>query len=213
MNCLLMITSLMSFLTGRSAIAADPVVTNDDQHNEVYQRGSGRISPSMQLLGREPKVSQKVKEQILIGIKDLDAVTAYNPKNWAAFWIKGKGYQALGNYTAANAEFKASFGLQKENADVAREYAASCLELGLGDEAVSAARHAIALKPNDAGLHANLALALLISGKNAEAKNAILESLKMAPAGRISLAVSKIIDDVIAGKRGQPKTMGDLTKN
>ena len=205
-----MITSLMSFLTGRFAIAADPVVTNDDQHNEVYQRGSGRISPSMQLLGREPKVSQKVKEQILIGIKDLDAVTAYNPKNWASFWMKGKGYQALGDQKAANAEFKVSFAIQKENPDVAREYAASCLQLGDGEEAVSATQHAITLTPRDAGLHANLALALLISGKHEEARTAIVESLNMAPADRISLAVKKVIDEAASGKRRQPKTMADL---
>lgn len=145
-------------------------ITNDEQHNEVYKRGSQLISPHMQLLNRNPKVTKTVREEVSRGIRDLDAVTAYNPQNWAALWIKGKGYQLLGDHKAANSAFKGSFEIQRENPDVAREYAASCLELGYGLDAVRATEHAIQLKPNDAGLHANRALALLIDGRNTEAK-------------------------------------------
>lgn len=188
-------------------------VTNDKQHNEIYERGSQLISPHMQLLDRDPRVTKAVREQITRGIRDLDAVTTFYPGNWAAFWIKGKGYQVLGAHEAANQEFKASFDIQKQNPDVAREYALSCLELGHGDEAVRVAQHAIELTPDDAGLYANLALAFLINGKNNEAKEAIGRSLAMAPQDKISQAVKGIIDDIIAGKRQQPKTMSDLNKN
>jgi len=185
-------------------------ITNDDEHNEVYKRGSQLISPHMQLLDRNPKVTQAVREEVTEGIRDMDAVTAYNPQNWAAFWIKGKGYQVLGDHKAANSAFKASFQIQRENPDVAREYAASCLELGYGAEAIRAAEHAIQLAPRDAGLHANLAVALLIHGRNTEAKQAIDEALKMAPDDKISRALQRLIDDVLSGKRKQPKTMSDL---
>ncbi|MEM7146210.1 MAG: hypothetical protein AAF591_13820 [Verrucomicrobiota bacterium] len=188
------------------------VVTNDDEHNAIYERGSELISPHMQLLDRDPKVTKKVREQVSRGIADLDAVTAYNPENWAAYWIKGKGYQVLGEAQAANAEFKASFDIQKENPDVAREYASTCLDLGLGSEATRATEHAITLTPDDAGLHANLALAFLISGQNAEAKKAVDRSLQMSPDDQISQAVRKIVDEVIAGDRPQPKNMADLHK-
>ncbi|QQL44427.1 tetratricopeptide repeat protein [Sulfuriroseicoccus oceanibius] len=188
------------------------VVTNDDDHNAIYERGSQLISPHMQLLNRDPKVTKKLIEQVTRGIADLDAVTAYNPGNWAAYWIKGKGYQVLGDPQAANAEFKASFDIQKENPDVAREYASTCLDLGLGAEAVRATEHAITLTPDDAGLYANLALALLISGKNVEAKEAVDRSLQMAPNDQISQAVRNIVDDVISGVRPQPKNMADLHK-
>lgn len=188
------------------------IVSDDDQHNEIYERGSQLISPHMQLLDRDPRVTKAVREQVTRGIRDLDAVTTFNPGNWAAFWIKGKGYQVLGSHEAANKEFKASFEIQKENPDVAREYAASCLELGLGAEAVRVARHAIDRAPNDAGLHANLALALLIDGKAPEAKKAVEQALTMAPQDKISQAVRGVVDDVIAGKRRQPKTMADLNR-
>ena len=93
---------------------------------------------------------------------------------------------------------------------MAREYATTCLDLGLGTEAIRAIQHAIQLTPEDAGLRANLALAFLIEGNNAGAKNAIDRALEMAPQDRISQAVRGIVDDVIAGKRSQPKTMADL---
>lgn len=189
------------------------VVSNDDEHNMVYERGSKAISPHMQLLDRHPKFDEQVRREVEGGIRDLDAVTLYSPENWAAFWIKGKGYQLLGNHNAANEQFKASFGIQKENPDVAREYAASCLELGRGAEAVRATEHAIKIAPNDAGLHANLALALLIDGRNPEAKDAIDEALRMAPNDKISRRVQKLVDDVLAGRRKQPANMADLKKS
>ena len=188
------------------------IVTNDDQHNEIYERGSQLISPHMQLLDRDPRVTKAVREQVTRGIHDLDAVTAFNSGNWAAFWIKGKGYQVLGAHEAANKEFKASFDIQKKNPDVAREYASSCLELGHGAEAVRVAQHAIQVTPDDAGLYANLALAFLIDGKNIEAKKAVEQALTMAPQDKISQAVRGVVDDIIAGKRRQPKTMADLNR-
>jgi len=188
------------------------VVTNDDEHDDVYRRGSELISPHMQLLDRDPKATKKVRRKVTMGIQALDAVTAYNPQNWAAHWIKGKGYQLLGDQQAAYSEFKASFGIQKENPDVAREYAASCLDLGLAAEAVQVAQHAIQLTPEDAGLHANFALALLIDGRNPEARSAVEKALKMSPDDKISQSVRKVIDDVISGKRRQPRTMADLNK-
>jgi len=188
------------------------IVTNDDQHNEIFERGSQLISPHMQLLDRDPRVTKAVREQVTRAIRDLDAVTTFNPGNWAAFWIKGKGYQVLGAHEAANKEFKASFDIQKQNPDVAREYASSCLELGHGAEAVRLSQYAIELTPDDAGLYANLALAYLIDGKNTEAKKAVEQALTMAPQDKISQAVQGIVDDIVAGKRKQPKTMADLNK-
>jgi tetratricopeptide (TPR) repeat protein len=185
-------------------------IANDDQHNEIYKRGTGLVSPYMRLLGKIPKMTQKAHAEVSRGIKDLDAVTAYNPQNWAAFWVKGKGYQALGNHALARTEFMASLSIQRGNSDVARECAESCLQLGLGDEAVEILQYAIGLNPGDAGLQANLAMAFLISGKNQQAKTAIEKSLCMSSEDGISKFVGKVVEDVISGRRKQPKTIADL---
>ena len=196
----------------RSSLPPPVVVDNDEQHDEVYERGCQLIVPHMQLLGRDPKITTKALNEVERGIRDLHAVTTYNPENWAAFWIKGKGYQVLGDHRAARREFKASFDIQKENPDVAREYASSCLELGYGSEAVRATQHALTLSPDDAGLYANLALAFLIDGKNSEAKQAIDRSLQISPDDKLSQTVQRVVDEVISGQRPQPKNLADINK-
>ena len=199
-------------ISGKPQAAEEIIVSNTEQHNEVYQRGAGLISRLMKLHGREPRLSKRDKQAVLEAIRDLDAVTNYKPGNWAAFWIKGKGYQTLSDHRAARAEFQAAFAIQKENPDVAREYAYSCMELGDGEEAVAAARHAVGLSHGDAGLLANLALALLVSGEHAEAKARITESLQLAPSDPISKAVERVLNEVLAGRRKQPKVLADLQR-
>ena len=109
-----MIAKLVSLFTGSKGVAEKVIVDNPDQHDEIYKRGSELISPHMKLLKRDPKVTKRVRDEVTRGIRDLDAVTTFNPKNWPAFWIKGKGYQVLGDQVSANIEFRSSFAIQKE---------------------------------------------------------------------------------------------------
>lgn len=185
-------------------------IKNDEEHNFVYEKGTSLIVPHMILLGQNRKPSNKDINHIKQGILYLDEVTKYNPKNWSAYWAKGKGYQILKQHENSYYEFKQSFHFQNRHPDVARELASSCLELGLGDEAVEVTKHAISLTPEDAGLYANLALAYLIVGKNAEAHEAVNKSLQMEPKDRITKYVKKVVDEVLKGKRAQPKKMSDF---
>lgn len=140
----------------------------------------------------------------------MQAVTQYNPRNWAAYWIEGKAYQALDDNVAANKAFEVAYKLQPGNANVAREYAQSSMALGRAQEAISATRHAIEIAPEDAGLQANLAIAYLIAGQNQDALRAVAASLRMNPSDAITLRLKKVIDDVLAGKRRQPRTIADV---
>jgi tetratricopeptide (TPR) repeat protein len=188
------------------AYAAElPVVTNKEEHYQIYKHGTDLIYPHIQLHGQHPKINAKAKRDLAEGIACMKAVVSYNPVNWAAFWILGKAQQALGEQKLEYESFKAAFDIQKEWPDVAREYAWSCLKLGLGEDAVIATKHAISLSPHDAGLQANLAVAYLAIGKNDEADAAISKSLEMDPDDNISQAVRKLIDDVFAGKKPRTK--------
>jgi Flp pilus assembly protein TadD len=141
----------------------------------------------------------------------MQAVTQYNPRNWAAYWIEGKAYQALDDPQAANRSFETAYGLHPSHPDVAREYAHSCLALGHFEEAIDATRHAIALAPDDAGLQANLALAYLLAGQNQDAARTISVSLSMNPTDKISQRLKQVIDDVLSGQRAQPRTLAEIT--
>ncbi len=194
-----------------SVVAAEvPKITNDSEHDAIYHRGTNLISPHVNTSERIPKQTEATKAELREGIAYLGAVTAYNPRNWAAFWFSGKASQALGDDAGANASFKAAYELQPNNPDVVREYALSCIERGFGTEAVQATKHAIALSPRDAGLYANLALAHLISNQNREALTAIRAALDINPNDRISLRVKDIVRDVSAGRRPQPTKGADF---
>jgi tetratricopeptide (TPR) repeat protein len=167
----------------------------------------------MRLHGQSVKeVTEDAAIQLKRAIRMLDAITTYEPKNWSAFWVKGKAYQAMGDRKAACVAFKASFDIHDEDTDVAREYMYECLNLGDGAEGLRAARRALELKPSDAGLHANLALALIIAAKPKEALAAIDESLRIDPEDKISQNVRKVVLQILDGTRPQPKTLTEIGK-
>jgi tetratricopeptide (TPR) repeat protein len=187
-------------------------VTNDAEHNNYFKEGSGLIKPYMLLLGVSEKStsSNKAKADITRGIALLDAVIVYNANNWAAWWTIGKGYQALHEPEKSCDAFGKAYSLQRENPDVAREYAAECLNLGRATEAVSVAEHAVSLSPKNAGLHANLALAYTIAGRISDAQSEINRSLEIDPNDSITIALRRVIQEIVDGKRKQPRTMREL---
>ena len=205
-----LIAVLLAVASAPLAAIEPPKITTDAEHNAVYQKGAALISPHIRLLDRSSKLTDAARADLRQGITYMQAVTQYNPRNWAALWIEGKAYQALDDNAAANKAFEAAYKLQPGNADVAREYAQSCLALGRLQEAINATRHAIEIAPEDAGLQANLALAYLIAGKNQDALRAVAASLRMNSSDPITLRLKKVIDDVLSGKRPQPRTIAEI---
>jgi Flp pilus assembly protein TadD len=203
---------IMFALCASAAAQETPGITSDAEHDSIYQKAVALISPHMRLLDRSPRIDGSAQKDLTQGIAYLHAVTAYNPGNWAAFWLEGKAYQALGEHDPANRAFGTAYHLQPRNADVAREYAQSSMELGHGQDAIDATNHAIELAPNDAGLRANLALAYVIAGKNQDALRAVYESLSMNPNDAISRRLRSVIEDVIAGRRPQPRNVAELER-
>ncbi|HYE20003.1 MAG TPA: hypothetical protein VEA69_16255 [Tepidisphaeraceae bacterium] len=197
---------------GGTARAADPVtIRNADDHNRVYTAACDIIQPYMRLHGvPDKKVTPDSAIELNRAIRTLDAVTAYAPTNWNAFWIKGKAYQAIEDRKAARAAFKSAFDLQDKHPDVAREYMLECLRLGDGVEGVRVARHAVALRPSDAGLRANLGLALIIAAEPKEALTAVDEALRIDPQDKISHNLRNVVLKIIAGTKPQPKTLDEL---
>ena len=146
------------------------------------------------------------------GVKLIDAVTSINQNNFAAFWVKGKGYQALEEHESAYTEFRKSFQLKKDNPDVARELILECLSLGNGKEAVEVSLHTLTLDSNNSGLVANLALSYLINGDLDLSSKNIDKAIELDPNDKINYNLKKVIDEVITGKRKQPKKYDDLNK-
>jgi len=199
----------MKVLVDDSAVESSPKTL---EHNRLYKEGSDLISPYMQLVNRDslPGDSPMARERLERGIDLLNQAISINPANWAAHWIVGKAHQVLGDSENACEAFGKSFALQKGNPDVAREYMFECLNLGRAAKGIAAARQAVTTKPDDAGLIANLALALLIGGKLDEAADTVHKALAIAPTDQISHNLKEMIADVQAGHRAQPSNMAEL---
>jgi Flp pilus assembly protein TadD len=212
-----MIRALIRKLTRRDAaidgiVERGPAGLSSDDHDRVYQEGWDLIAPYMPLHNHESRRarSRKSRSDVERGIRLLQFITRANPANWSAHWIIGKGYQALGNSHAACDAFRASFELQKDNPDVAREYMFECLNLGRAEDGVAAARHAVSLQPSNVGLRANLAIALLIAADLNSAEMTVAQALTADPNDAITKNVAQMIRDVRAGRRPQPRRFSDL---
>ncbi len=199
----------MKVIVDDSAVESSPETL---EHNRLYQEGSDLISPYMQLVNQDsPSAgSETARVELERGIELLNQAISINPANWPAYWTIGKAHQVLGDSESACEAFGKSYGLHKGNQDVAREYMFECLNLGQAEKGIAAARHAVSLKPDDAGSIANLALALLIGGKLDEATETVTKAMAIAPDDEISHNLKVMIADVESGRRPQPSKMADL---
>ena len=182
------------------------------KRNELYRSGCDLISPYMQLERQKskPAGTPEARDELERGIDLLTQAISIDPAIWAAHWMIGKAHQALGDREKACDAFEKAYGLQKGHADVAREYMFECLNLSRTEKAIAAARHAVALKPDNAGLMANLGLALFIGGRLDEAAEAVAKALETATGDEVSQNLKEAIADVQAGRKRQPTTIADL---
>jgi tetratricopeptide (TPR) repeat protein len=205
-----MVLGFLSALFGCKEPIKKELILIQENHNPYYKIGTKLIEPYMQLPDKSTNLDNKVKVDIELGIRYLDAVTKINPNNFAAYWIKGKGYRALNQHDSAYVQFDKSYQINKDNPDVARELAIECMHLGKGIEAVNVSLHALSLDHNNAGLIGNLALAYLISGDTDLANSAINKALEIDSSDKINIKLKAIIEDVMNGKRTRPLKYDDL---
>ncbi len=201
------------FITACNRRSAVPVNESvNDRHNRLYKEACALIDPYMRLHGaaRRDATTARARRDLAKGIDNLKTVVQINPDNWAAYWIMGKGYQAQGMSSEACDAFASAYTIQKENADVAREYMFECLNVGRTKEAVQLSRAALALRPQDPGLKANLALCLLVDAQLDEGLRMTEEALQADPSDGITKSVKRIIEEVKSGKRPQPRRYSDL---
>jgi tetratricopeptide (TPR) repeat protein len=179
-------------------------------HDAVYKRGVDLINPYMALHDRTSINDAERTTRLNAGIACLDRALTLVPSNWAALWIRGTAFQALGDHAHAYGSFESAYALHPQNPDVGRELVLECLELGRSAEAVSIADRMVTLAPQDAGLKANLALALILDGQVKQARQVIAIARRQDPDDAISKTLEQRIVQVEEGSRPQPKSIHDL---
>lgn len=180
-----------------------------ESHDEAYNEAWELIKDEIQLQGPPPlnKPGWLTRRKLKQAISLFEQTLKINPANWSSMWALGKIHQRLDEYSTAMDWLLKAHELEPSNPDILREGALCAMKIGEGTIAVQMAVSAVKLKPGDAGLLSNLALALLIDNRIDEARQTAKEAVQAHPEGRIANAVEQLIDDVHAGKRPCPKTL------
>lgn len=188
----------------------DEGMTNVEQ---FFNRGVELIKPYIFLVdvpSENPNTEQGQKN-ISQGIEYLQVVTKLQSNHWPAYWQTGKAFQAICNNEQAYENFKKAYEIKPDEVDICRELMMACLEMGRTDEGVSVAWAAVQLEPNNAGLWANMSLALLLNAQLTKAKQAAEKALEIDPSDQITQNLLMAISQVQSGKWPQPRKMSDLT--
>jgi Flp pilus assembly protein TadD len=168
----------------------------------AFKRGADLLKPYLVLSDKgsaDPK-SSEARKKIDEGIRVLTEVTNAQPDNWSAFWLIGKGHQAVGNHAAAEVALKRAHAINPGHPDVAREFMIESVCVGKLEQGVTVAKGVAELHPKDAGLRANLGLAYLASGQLQESRQAIERALVLDPNDPITQALLKEIKAVQSGR-------------
>ena len=186
--------------------------TEIQRHNSLYTRGWDLARPHMILAGSRgrPRPGLFVRWRLRKAIRCFNEALALSSDNWSALWALGKIHQTLGDPATALDCFSRAHALNPSHADIAREAGAVAMDMGNAEEALRYCRIALELKPQDPGLLANLALAQLIGGRIQEASDSASEAVSLDPSDVVSKGVLKLIQDVAAGRRAQPRTLRDV---
>jgi hypothetical protein len=76
------------------------------EYTEAYRRGSGLVSRHMNLHDRERAAAEMREAELREGIRLLQRAVAIQPRSWPAWWLIGKGHQALGDHPRAYEAFR-----------------------------------------------------------------------------------------------------------
>lgn len=190
--------------------AAD--ATNAMTQRTAFKRAIDLIEPHMRLAGRQPSGDGRREADLREGIDCVDAALRLVPNTWAAWWVRGKALQALGDHEAAYESLRRAHEINGIDLDVSRELVAECLETGRATEAVRVAEAMSCREPRNAGMLANLALAYLMDGRLDDAGRAADVASKFDVTDSVIAVVRRRIDDVRTGKWPRPSRLSDLSK-
>src|SRR5262249_6349333 len=142
-----------------------------------------------------PPLDAAGRSRLEQAVKLFEQVLEMNPGNWAAIWLLGKIFQRLENFSTGFDAFALGGRTNPDPPDIAGEAWIAALELGRPEQAATFCQRAVIIAPNDAGLHANLALAHLLSGQPEQARESIVEAKRLDPSDPITVRIERNISD------------------
>lgn len=130
-------------------------------------------------------------------------------ETFATAWFLGKVALRLGRFHDAADALERAHAIDPNQVDGCSELGAAYLELDRAADALRLAHRALELRPTDADLRCNLALALLLTGDVQAARTEASAALATNPADEIARVLLGLIDDVAAGRRARPTSLAE----
>ena len=178
------------------------------EHNQAYEKAVAVVKNEILMHERPnlPRPSWFLRRKLKHALSLFNRVLELDPENWAAMWNVGKVHQRLGDNATALSWFERAYQINPSQPDVAREASICAMEIGRHDAAIVFAHRSVQIKPNNAGFHANLALAYLLAGRISDAQASIERALAADPSDTISRFIRDIIQHFIVNGRTPPTT-------
>lgn len=182
-----------------------------DRHNELIRKGWEILNEHVLLAARGPgRVGFFARHRLKKAVTLFREALRIAPESYPCRWALGKICQALGDHERSLGWFEEAWSLEKGNADVCREAGLAAMHSGDFVKALEFCDRAIALKPDDAGLHCNRALVLMFLEHDADAIEAVACSLRLNATDQATLGVRAVVHAVADGRRPRPRKVGDL---
>ena len=182
-----------------------------DQHNALTERGWAILNDYILMMERDQvRIGFFGKRRLKKAIALFHDALRIAPDNYSSKWALGKIHQVLGDHRCSLKWFEEAWALENGNADVCREAGLAAMDCGEFSKALGFSDKAIALRPDDAGLHCNKAIALMFLNRDADAIKAVAYSLQLNPEDQITLNVRAIVHSVAEGSRPRPRSIKDL---
>lgn len=188
-----------------------PLSPLQQKHDELFKRATALLDGEIYLQDlRVPKLTWLRKRKIRKALRLLANVLEIHPQNGSAMFFAGKAHQRLGEHDTA-LDFLTRAHLTKPNQpDMAREASLEAMRCRRIPLALKLCQAAVAIEPDDPGLRANLALAHLLDSDPKTAKRLVDEALSIDPTDTVTVALRRLVDDVLAGRRPCPKDPVEL---
>jgi tetratricopeptide (TPR) repeat protein len=143
-------------------------------------------------------------------LSDLQSLVAKYPDVAKPSLALGMAWFAIGKANEARRHLERAAELDPTNTIILKELGGVCLDQGDFLSASQVVLKAVAIKPDDPELLGNLAVTQLLIGDRSKAQQTIAHALTKDANDSINCNIRNVIDDVLQGRRDNPKSLLDL---
>ncbi|MCB9223565.1 MAG: SseB family protein [Crocinitomicaceae bacterium] len=178
--------------------------------DELFKQAFKRLNKLIYLDGFRPRSLDLVNEKKLRqSIAEFEQILEKVPDHWQSIFGMAKAYQRIGEHSKSLELLESALELEKTDHSIALEASIEAVNLRNLEKALLYSEEAIKRSPNNHVLLGNYAMNLLVAGRETEAKETIEKAFILNDSDQINANISRMINDVINGKKKRP-TFDDL---